>query len=154
MNWSEADKLEGWEWGSTTHRWASSLISQDSAARDRKLIKFPTGISDVARKLCVTGWTGALAAAKRISRVIWCDVAVINREVFSKRNWGCSLKTLRDQRLNYDMRWVLRFSWKHLEFCSFSVPWHSEQPGNSPLFPSLTNNFFFSNKCYLYLVSI
>lgn len=26
--------------------------------------KFPTGISDTARKLCVTGWTGAPVAAK------------------------------------------------------------------------------------------
>lgn len=35
--------------------------------------KFPTGISDAARKLYVTGWTGALAAAKDLSCYqMWC----------------------------------------------------------------------------------
>lgn len=44
----------------------------------------------MARKLCVTGWTGALEAAKRTSRVIRCDVAVVNSEVLSKGNWMLS----------------------------------------------------------------
>lgn len=39
---------------------------------------------------CVTGWTGALAAAKRTSHVIRWDFAAVNSGVFSKRNWTLS----------------------------------------------------------------
>lgn len=40
---------------------------------------------------CVTGCTGALAAAKRASQIIRWDFAAVNGEVVSRRNrTGCS----------------------------------------------------------------
>lgn len=87
MNWSETDKLGGGGGGGRLPTDEPLLLSVRILLLETEADKFPAGISDTARKLCITGWTGALGAAERTSPVIRWAFAAINSEVFSKRNW-------------------------------------------------------------------
>lgn len=82
MNCSEADKLGG---GVLLLADGPLLLSVRILLLETEADKFPTGISDMARKLCVTGWTGAPGAPKG-PRCYQTECAAVNSEVFSERN--------------------------------------------------------------------